>query len=340
MTGGWLPIRWSRTGHTRGRLILLAFVASMPIMAMAGIIAWQDYQAITRASQERAALLDGQALAQFHAAVALVAGRLSALEGQPASTDCDGADIRDASAELLGTPDVVGVVSLDQAGHIICRSGQVPELQTPVGWFEQVRGGQEIGIGTIGPERMPVLAVRTPGGDVAAVILKPGWLASQALLDATQDQETTWLLDGRQVVLAAHGAQAAWPLPPTLAELDSKGQITLRALSVSGLRYAYASTVLPGGWRLIAATSAQYEHELGVRELFIRLAELTLLLAAGLTAAVLGGGCRVRPSAAPSQHRGAALAGGRAIRPWQSIRRTGRGHRARPLVPGCHGCAA
>ena len=70
--------------------------------------------------------------------------------------------------------------------------------------------------------------------------------------------------------------------------MNGASQITLRAFSAGGLRYAYASTILPGGWRLIAATSAEYDHELGVRELFVRLVELTLLLAAGLTAAVLG----------------------------------------------------
>ena len=257
-------------------------------MAMAGIIAWQDYQAITRASQERAALLDGQALAQFHAGVALVANRLSSLETHSPDAACETGNSYNSLAELLGTPNVSGLVSLDLDGNVICRSGQVPDLQPPLRWFEQVRGGQEIGFGTLGPDRLPVLAVRAPQGAVAAVILQPGWLATEALPDTTQYQEATWLLDERQEVLAARGTPAAWPPAATLAELNGASQITLRAFSAGGLRYAYASTILPGGWRLIAATSAEYDHELGVRELFVRLVELTLLLAAGLTAAVLG----------------------------------------------------
>jgi two-component sensor histidine kinase len=54
------------------------------------------------------------------------------------------------------------------------------------------------------------------------------------------------------------------------------------------LRYAYATTLLPGGWRLIAATSAQRELQLAVRRLLFRMVELAVLWVAGLTAVVMG----------------------------------------------------
>ena len=54
---------WSRAGRIRGRLTVLALVAALPISVMAGTIVWQDFRAIARGSQERAALLVGQASA-------------------------------------------------------------------------------------------------------------------------------------------------------------------------------------------------------------------------------------------------------------------------------------
>ena len=131
------PVWWSRIGHTRGRLILLSFVAAVPIAGMAATIAWQEFQAIARGSQERAALLDGQALAQFRTALASITGRLSGGVIPAAGGSCD-----PATARQLGRLGVSGLVTVDIDGNTVCAFGAVPPAGAgPRRWFEEVRGG-------------------------------------------------------------------------------------------------------------------------------------------------------------------------------------------------------
>lgn len=282
MKAAWLPLRWSRTGQTRGRLILLAFLASLPITAMAVTIVWQDYQAITSASQERAALLDGQALAQFNAAVAAVTGRLSALGPQMTAESCQ--PVGGAVTALDGA---ATLLSLSIDGALLCRVGAPFDARPPLPWFERVRGGAPIAIGMTGQPPLPVVAIRGPDGSVTAAILQPEWL-QDALPMPIDDSAATWLLDADGRVLASRGnSQAAMPRPAAQAGLEAAAQTVLRATSAAGRPYAYASTLLPTGWRVLAATSSQREHALGRQELVIRLLEMTVLLVAGLAAVVL-----------------------------------------------------
>ena len=279
----WPPLRWSRTGHTRGRLILLACVAAIPITAMAATIAWQDYQAIGRTSHERAALADGQALARLQAAIAVAASQLEAVAPRLQPPECDA-----GPALLTGGGEAAGFLTLSGGGSVLCRAGATPKMNPPFRWFERLRSGDPVATGSADPDHLPVIAIRTPDGTVAAAIFRPEWLA-QSLPANLEPGGAIWLLDENRAVLASQGdAAAALPTLDTMFRLIQSSQFTLRAPSAENLRYAYATTLLPGGWRLIAATPAQREHELGLRVLAIRLAELSLLLALGLAAVVLG----------------------------------------------------
>ncbi len=282
-----LPARWSRIGHTRGRLILLAFVAAVPIAGMAATIAWQEFQSISRGAQERAALLDGQALAQFHTAVASVTGQLSASVARLSGNVCLGTSVSPA----IGEHDVVGLVALDKDGRVTCLIGigDLPAEGAPRGWFERVRGGQPFAVAVAGPAAMPILAVQAPNGGVVAAILHPSWLATAALPEPNGAGDVYWLLDDRRRVLASRGAAAvALPALPTMVRLIGKAQFATLAISADGVRYAYATSQLPNGWRLIAATPAAPEFRQAVRQIALRMAELAALMVVGFTAVILG----------------------------------------------------
>ncbi len=270
------PGRWW-AGRIRGRLIGLALLASLPICAMAGTIVWQDFEAIARGAQERAALLDGQALAHYQAAVLAVSESLFATVGASSCT-----------ADAL--PRASGLVVMDVDGVVTCKAGEVPALSPPLPWFERVRGGQPVAVEPIGTAGRAVVAVPAPGGSVAAALLPADWVRTRMLSDdLPQAGDAAWLFDAQHTVLAARGdTGAALPRAETMQAMQDGQQLALRAEAAGGARYAYATTSLPGGWRLVVATSAQREHAAAVHELVLRLAELTGLLLVGLLTVVIG----------------------------------------------------
>jgi two-component sensor histidine kinase len=174
-------------------------------------------------------------------------------------------------------------------GQVVCRSGSPIALPSPPNpWLEQVRGGKTEAIGAFGKSHRFAIAVAAKG-DVLTAVLPETWLGSRVFQEDYGDREAVWLLDQEHAVLASRGAAAAaLPTLPTMFDLIASSQIALRATSAIGAPYAYASTLLPGGWRLIAATSSDHEHAIAIRALLVRLAELTVLLVAGLSAVVIG----------------------------------------------------
>ena len=277
---GW----WSRLGHTRGRLIGLAVIAAIPITAMAVTISWQAYQAVSRTAQDRATLLDGQALAGYHAAFSALTGGMRAFLPRISGGRCD-----PTVADDMGVP-TLSFLTLTIDGATVCRIGpEVALPPRPYPWFEQVRGGAPEAITRFGGHGSAAVAIRGLGGDVAVAVLPPAWLDSRALSDRLDAGDAVWLLDEGGAVLASRGAvDDALPVLATVGTLVGAAQTAVQASSAQGLRYAYATTLLPGHWRLITATSAQREHEKALRELATRLAELAALLLAGLAAVVLG----------------------------------------------------
>ena len=250
---------------------------------MAATIAWQDYQAIARMAQEEATLLDGQALAGYHAALDNVTASLRVLAPHISGGHCDA-----SVAKVIGDS-AVTVLSLNMGGRVVCRQGTANPLPPPpFAWFEQVRGGSPEAIAAMEPGRLIVVAIPA-GSDVIAALLPETWLGTRALTDRYGEREAVWLLDQDRVVLASHGAvAAALPDLATMSKLIGSPQTALRASSAIGGRYAYATSLLPGGWRLIVAHSSGREHAAAMRELLIRLAELSVLLVAGLFAVVIG----------------------------------------------------
>ena len=265
-------------------MIGLAIIAAIPITAMAATIGWQDYQAVSHTAQDRATLLDGQQLAGYRTAISTLQAAVRASLPRVSGGRCD-----PSVADDIGLP-TPSIVTLDSAATVVCRAGPPVEVPPrPFPWLEQARGGEPTAIVRYGPNGSAAMAVAALGGDVVVVVLPPAWLDRRMVSDRLDAGDAVWLLDEAGGVLASHGAVAdALPASGTMASLMASDQTAEQSLSARGLRYAYATTVLPGHWRLVTATSADREHARAVRELVVRLAELTALLVVGLTAVVLG----------------------------------------------------
>ena len=267
-------------GPVRGRVISLAIVATLPIIAMAGTIAWQNFQSIARGAQERAALLDGQSLAQYHVAIGLAAGRL----------EMAALDLADPACRFKSADSEPGFLGIDAEGKTVCRLGKLPpDPPLPHRWLEQVRGGQQIALGRYGQSGWTVIAIPGPSGSILAEVMPPSWFAAQVIPGIAERGDAVWLLDGARSVVASRGdAAEALPTGATMATLIGADQLALRARSAVGGRYAYATTALPTGWRIITATSARRESIAATRALLVQLAELGALLLAGLATVVVG----------------------------------------------------
>ncbi len=259
-------------------------MAAIPITAMAATIGWQDYRAVAHTAEDRATLLDGQELAGYHAAIAALGESLRVYLPRLSGGACDPTIAMDVGSSAIS------FLTLDIDGKVRCRVGPAIALPPrPYPWFEQVRGGAPAAITKFGAEGRAAFAIRASSSEVVVAVLPPSWLEQRALTDQVGDGDAVWLLDEDGAVLASRGAAAAaLPNLATMARLIGATQRALQALSAVGSRYAYATTMLPDHWRLITATSARREHDKAMRELLLRLAELAVLLIAGLTAVVLG----------------------------------------------------
>ncbi len=252
---------------------------------MAATIAWQDYQSVSHAAQERAILLDGQQLAGYRVAFAALESGLRAASAHLSGGHCDPAGV---GVDRVLPP---SIVTIERNGNIACRVGIVADFPALAGALlaQSCRGGPNE-IVACGVHGNAILDYRTDSDETLVQALPSAWLRNHLLSDRLNDAgDALWLLDEHEAVLASRGAVAeAQPSAGTMASLTSAAQLAVQAQSMAGVRYAYATTLLPSHWRLIAATSARHEHEAAVRELLVRLAELTALLLAGLAAVVLG----------------------------------------------------
>jgi two-component sensor histidine kinase len=288
--------RLPKSKSVRGRLFVLAALAAIPIVVMAGLLAQETFRETGRAALGPVYLLQGQAIARYLAATASAQTMLAAvLMNVERSTDC-GATLQDELARVPGR--FSAIARFDTEGKIVCQAaasaaGQgVPTLLEPgarlPAWFEQARGGSALTLGRATDGR-PVAAIPAAQGGVLAAELPPDWFANVILPDPSEAGSAVWLLNGEGAVVVSRGAAAdARPTVETLANLDASGQTALLANSADVLPYAYAATQLADGWRLITAYRATREHDAAQSRLALRMAELAVLIAAGLAAVVLG----------------------------------------------------
>ncbi len=274
-----LPTGWSRAGQTRSRLAALCLVAAVPITLMAATVVMQDYYSVNKGSEERAAVIEGQVLAELRGEIAATVSQamVAALNHHGAST-CDGVP---AAVPLL--------LVFDADGSERCTVRRPPRaMPGQPSWFDRARQGAPFSLGLLGADGPLVVAASNGTGAVMAKVLTPFPLGA-ALADIASNHAAAWLLDDQRRIASAVGdLPTALPTVPVMAALLGPQPAVVRGLSAAGQRYAYATSNMAGGWKLVVAVSAETEHQKALRVLAVRTSELGALLLAGLAAMLFG----------------------------------------------------
>ena len=272
----------------RGRLLVLATVAAIPIVIIAGLLAQETFRETERSAFGPVYLLQGQAIARYHAATASVQTSLATVEAALTQTaDCNSV----LHSEHARMPErFVAFARFDAEGRILCSAGSLlltSGAHLPP-WFEQARGGADLALGTTA-EGQPVAAIPADNGGVLAAELPPHWYGDNVLPDLLEPGSAVWLLDSASAVVTSRGAsETGLPTVQTMIKLSEADQTAELTRSVGAIPYAYTATRLPNGWRMITAYRATREHDAALKLLFFRLGELALVVLAGLAAVVLG----------------------------------------------------
>ncbi len=275
-----LPSGWSRAGQTRSRLVALSAIAALPIALMAATIVWQDYREVDRGAEERAAIVSGQVLAELRSQIAIAGTAAIAAAAPAAAHPCPAAVAQPPPRLYVFGPD----------GHRRCE-WHIPPPETGglLSWFDRADQGAPFTLGSVGSTGPFFVAAPVGNGVVAAELLPPAWLPLALPLDLARNHAAAWLIDDRQRITSAIGDMTdALPSITILTTLLAGRRSLVRGASATNRFYAYAASNVLGGWQLIVAIDAEPEHRRAIHVLFLRAAELGVLLLAGLAAMVFG----------------------------------------------------
>jgi two-component sensor histidine kinase len=289
-----LPRRMLRPpilGTVRARVVALGLVAAIPAVAMAGIIAGQDYRSRERLAIEQVDRLQGQAIVRIESAADELHSSLSAISGGLSGGKSCNEVLTDGIAASGGSK--LALALFDAGGNPVCRGGTDSGLSGAAAgqpeWFKQVQAGAFPALYMKADGAATIAAVPVEGGGVLAALLPRAWFATVGRSALASSQAAIWLLNQNGAFIASNGL-AAEALPPvaTMLALQASSDVTLLGRSAGGVHFAYASTRLANGWQVVGAYRATSEHLKALSVLYIRLADLAALLLLGLAATVLG----------------------------------------------------
>ncbi len=267
-----LPSAWSHPGQTRSRVLILCVMAALPIALMAVVIVMQDYREVSGQAAQRAVVVEGQVLAEVRSQFAIASSAaVAAASRLGVASSCPKANGAAAQAKLI-------IIGADGAPRC-----DLPLLALP-SWFERAKAGAPFSLGLFAANGPFIVAAPTPDGRVAAEALPAAWLAA-TLPDRMFKHDAAWLLDDQHRIAASVGdLPDALPTLPIVAALLADHGTVVRGVSAADQRYAYATSDLAGGWKLVVAVDVQAEHRRAIRVLLLRAGELGVLLLAGLAA--------------------------------------------------------
>ncbi len=274
------------------RMVVLAAVAGVPVVVMASLVVWQNYQLASESAPKQVMLLRAEALAHADAIVA---------DGE--------AVLQDAALALVAGADCRAVMSHLRAAH-------AAELT-----FIGVLGGDGTDCGGLPPTLHPLFApfVLEPNDPGTLLVAAVSQGRRTMLAGFTRDRfarvrwtdlgvgGSVWLTDGRHVVPVAGQDPDATPSDALVAALVDGGGV-LQDIARNGRPYVYAGSRISGNLGLVAGYGAARAQALARRLLVHRVVELAALLLAGLGALVLGADTAV---VGPLRRLGRAVGGWR-----------------------------
>lgn len=288
----------------RARLMALLLVGAVPLAAMAGLVAWQDYQAALLRAEDSVRLFEQSASERHRAAIDEVWQELEAIAAAPAlGVDAGACERVLREVMLLHAARYRDLALVGGDGRPLCRASADPT--GPASWIGAPDSQwTRLAVATHG---FSVRALNRPGpsgeiligaaypvlGDAqrflgaAAALLRVDWLE-----DARQPKAIGyhfWLIDPGGGLIPAPGASASvLPRASDLPRLRSANSGLAMLRSASGRPFFYAVSDLGGGLRLLVAQDATASRAAARAVLYHRAVGLGLLLVLGIAAATLG----------------------------------------------------
>jgi two-component sensor histidine kinase len=294
-------------GTVRARLMVLLAIAAIPLVAMAALVAWQNYAMTVGRANQAVLLVREAAVARHEAALESVWQTLSAVAqataiGTEAAQGC-GALLSDVLA--LNRDRFGNMALLDSQGNLQCSAGPLPGVGSGPAfaqetWFDSVKRERKPAIGPArenlfsAADRFAVVATpildgtRFQGALIAT--LRMDWLTGQSQTRGhPADRTAVWLVSADGTFLPVSGSsEAELPAPAILASLLGHSRGEIESVSQEGRPYAYAVAALSDGVRLLAGYDASADVAEGQASLIARFIELALLLLLGMVAVAAG----------------------------------------------------
>ena len=292
-------------GPIRVRLIGLILLAAVPLVLLAGTIAWQNYTLAIGVSSQSVTRLRESALARHAAAVEAAQQMMQALSQLPELLAADPRRCHERLADILALQQqrYSNIAFFDGSGRLHCSAQDVAlignvalveALDKPL--FATAAWGNTLSLGPLrhsalvaGPIIPATYPVRHDGKIVGYLYtgLRMDWFGAMpgSILPILP---ALWLIDPAGAVdpLAA-GREAALPNAAAMKRLlDQPDEVD--AFSKSGQPYAYASSVLSGGYKLLIGYPASDDLATARGILINRILELALFTLLGLAAVAIG----------------------------------------------------
>jgi len=289
---------------TRVRLAGLTLVAAIPLLLLAGTITWQNYKLALGASEREVTRLRESALARHIAAIDGAQQMLQALSQMP---EVLGANVDRCNARLAGVLDLqrdrysnISYFNADGKLHCFGRvlsppiAARAEAVNRPLFDIADKNGGFTLGGIRQSPfVKGPIIPAVYPmrhNGQAEGYLytgLRMDWFDRRAG-SVVPILPPIWLVDesGRAVPIGPADATML-PDKATLDELLAKPR-EIDTWSVAGKPYAYASSLLPGGYRMLIAYDAATDQAAARGVLINRIFQLALFTVLGLAAVAIG----------------------------------------------------
>jgi two-component sensor histidine kinase len=289
----------------RVRLISLILLAAVPLVLLAATIAWQNYTLALGVSSQAVSRLRESAIARHAAALEGAQQMMQALAELPELLSTDPQRCHDRLAGILDlqrrrysnvaffNPDG----TLHCSGRPLVFSGgteRAEALNKPL--FAQAAAARSLVLGSVRLSRLvdgnvipAAYAVRHSGAIVGFLYagLRMDWFTAIPG-SAMPALPALWLVDpGSMVTPLADAPDSALPPPAVMKRLLAQPD-EIDARSRSGQPYAYASSGLTGGYRLLIAYPASDDLITARGVLINRALQLALFTLLGLSAVAIG----------------------------------------------------
>jgi two-component sensor histidine kinase len=289
----------------RVRLAAMILVAAVPLLLLAGTIAWQNYKMALAVSAQQVARLRESAIARHEAAIDGAGQMLAALAQAPELVSAEPATCQHRLAGVLALQQsrYSNLALFDDDGRLHCVAHPLPAghdveevEERNRSLFEAARAAGGLSLGAVRSSPLvhgPIIPAATPVWRNNVLV---GYLYAGLRMDwftgtqhgALPALTAVWLVDSTGHLTAVSAAGAA-SLPPAAALKTLLSHPAIAAATAAdGKSYAYASADLGNGYCMLVAYAAEEDNAAAHAILLRRALQLGLFLLLGLAAVAVG----------------------------------------------------